>query len=590
MRLVDAQCSASPVPSTGIFDENQSRVETRASRPSAPPMAPPPLVSVVVPFFNPGPFLEDAIAGVLAQTYSRWELLLVDDGSADVSTQIGRRYAATYPERVTYIDGPGHANRGLPLAGNLGLQHARGEFVAPLYADDVWLPGKLQQQTAALAAHAGAGMVCGATQDWFGWTGQPADAARDRIPAIGVQPGSELPAPRLLASILDRRAKLPCLSDVLIRRDAFDRIGGFVEAFVGDNQVYAGDAVIAKLAMHVPIVVSGEWWDRCRQHRASMHARLARAGALHRARRFFLEWLRRQCTEAAVTDAELWRALRSEIRTVRYEHARALLDAVRRRLTSALPALSRALRSSSSPHETGTGVSPCLDDPFAHLRRLVPLDRGYGWNRGLPIDRYYIERFLHTHAPDIHGRVLEVADRTYTMRFGGDRVEVSDVLHAAAGNPQATLVADLTCADTIPSDAFDCVILTQTLPFIYDPGAAVREVFRILKPGGVVLATVPGISPIIRKDMAAWGDYWRFTSRSARRLFERVFPIGSVMVEAHGNVMTAVGFLHGIASGELAADELNHGDPDYEVLITIRAVKPAEERGGRPRARDGVPS
>jgi glycosyltransferase involved in cell wall biosynthesis len=547
-----------------------------------------PLVSVVIPFFNPGPFLEEAIASVLAQTYSHWELLLVDDGSTDVSTQIGRRYAATYPGRVTYIGGPDRANRGLPLAGNIGLQHARGELVAPLYADDVWLPRKLQQQTATLAAHTGAGMVCGATQDWFGWTGQPADAARDRIRAIDVQPGSELPAPRLLASILDRRAKLPCLSNVLIRRDALDRIGGFVEAFVGDNQVYAGDAVIAKLAMHVPVVVSGECWDRRRQHRASMHDLLARSGGLHRARRFFLEWLSFQCTEAAVTDAELWRGLRSEMRSVRYEQARAILSAVRRRLTPARRALSRALRSSSSPYDGGIGVSPRVEDPFARLRRLAPLDRGYGWNRGLPIDRYYIERFLQTHAPDIRGRVLEVADRTYTTRFGGDRVEVSDVLHAAASNPLATLVADLTCADAIPSGAFDCVILTQTLPFIYDPGAAVREVFRILKPGGVVLATVPGISPIIRKDMAAWGDYWRFTSRSARRLFEHVFPIGSVMVEAHGNVMTAVGFLHGIASGELAADELNHGDPDYEVLITIRAVKPAEERGGRPRPLHGV--
>jgi hypothetical protein len=211
---------------------------------------------------------------------------------------------------------------------------------------------------------------------------------------------------------------------------------------------------------------------------------------------------------------------------------------------------------------------------FGSFRRLIPISRHFGKDRGgAPIDRYYIERFLAAHASDIGGHVLEVQDAIYTLQFGGDRVTQSDVLHVVPGNPDATIVADLVCAPHIPSESFDCIILTQVLPFIQDVPSAIRTVHRMLRPGGVVLATVPGISQIIRHDMDRWGDYWRFTTLSARRLFESVFPPAHIEVEAHGNVLVAVAFLHGLASNELQGDELAHVDPDYEVLITIRAVK-----------------
>jgi SAM-dependent methyltransferase len=209
---------------------------------------------------------------------------------------------------------------------------------------------------------------------------------------------------------------------------------------------------------------------------------------------------------------------------------------------------------------------------FGTLRTVSPISRVFGIDRGLPIDRYYIERFLAQHAPDIRGRVLEVADNTYTRRFGGGQVMISDVLFATSGNAKATMVGDLSRGDGLPSDAFDCIILTQTLQFVYDVRAAVRQLYRMLKPDGVLLATVPGISQISRYDMDRWGEFWRFTSLSARRLFEEVSPMG-VHVEAHGNVLAAIAFLHGLATEELQADELNAVDPDYELLIAIRAVK-----------------
>lgn len=203
------------------------------------------------------------------------------------------------------------------------------------------------------------------------------------------------------------------------------------------------------------------------------------------------------------------------------------------------------------------------------LRRVEPISRNWGFDRGQPIDRYYIENFLALHADDIRGRVLEIKDDTYTRRYGGGRVTRSDVLDIVRDNPRATIVADLTSADQIPSDAFDCVILTQTLQYIYDVRAAVRTLHRILKAGGVLLATLPGIS-----QTADQGWCWRFTSLSARRLFEESFPASILRIEAFGNVLAAVSFLRGLAVKELRQDELDHHDPEYAIAMAVRAVKP----------------
>lgn len=211
---------------------------------------------------------------------------------------------------------------------------------------------------------------------------------------------------------------------------------------------------------------------------------------------------------------------------------------------------------------------------FGDLRRLHPISPYWGSERGKPIDRYYIERFLAGHSLDIRGHVLEVGDDTYTRMFGDDRVTQSDVLHVAESRLGVTIIGDLTRADHVPSDDYDCIILTQTLQTIYDVPAAVRTVYRILRPGGVVLVTIPGISKISRYDMDRWGYYWSFTTQSARRLFEIAFPAERVQVCAHGNVLAAIGFLHGLATEELSKEELDYRDPDYELLITIRAMKP----------------
>ena len=202
-----------------------------------------------------------------------------------------------------------------------------------------------------------------------------------------------------------------------------------------------------------------------------------------------------------------------------------------------------------------------------------PVSREFGFERGRPVDRWYIERFLAAHAVDVRGHVLEVAEDSYTQMYGGGDVSASDVLYAAAGNPDATIVGDLTTGEGIPQGAFDCFICTQTLQFIAPAAQAVDGIRNLLAPDGVVLATVPGISQISRVDDAAWGDFWRFTARGARHLFDPVFGTANVDVAAHGNVQAAAAVLYGLAAEDLTDADLAREDPDFPLLITIRATR-----------------
>ena len=210
---------------------------------------------------------------------------------------------------------------------------------------------------------------------------------------------------------------------------------------------------------------------------------------------------------------------------------------------------------------------------FGDLRRLKPISSDYGSSRGLEIDRYYIEKFLAEYSDDVQGRVLEIKHNTYTKKYGRDRVTQSDVLHPVEGNLDATIVADLTKADHLPSDNYDTIIFTQTLQVIYEIRTVIATLHRMLKPGGVLLATVSGMAQLSLDDFDHWGEYWRFTSLSARLLFEEAFYVGNVTVQPYGNVLAAISFLEGLACDDLKRSELDARDRRYEILIAIRAVK-----------------
>jgi len=209
---------------------------------------------------------------------------------------------------------------------------------------------------------------------------------------------------------------------------------------------------------------------------------------------------------------------------------------------------------------------------FGSLRRTTPVSDRWGWDRGTPIDQRYIDAFLDEQRRDIRGHVLEIRDRRYTERFGSGVVQ-SDVLDVDATNADATIVADLTATEGLPENRFDCFILAQTLQYIYDLEAAVAGAKRLLRPGGVVLATVPAVSRVARS-AGVVGDYWRLTTASCGRLFSDAFGEKHVDVRAYGNVLTGVAFLMGLAAEDLADDELRKDDDFFPVLIAVRASKP----------------
>jgi len=206
------------------------------------------------------------------------------------------------------------------------------------------------------------------------------------------------------------------------------------------------------------------------------------------------------------------------------------------------------------------------------IRRTTPLSEAWGRERGTPVDRYYIEQFLEQNRHLIRGRVLELLNSDYSRRFGKG-VETSDVLDIDPQNPAATFIADLAAADAVPSETFDCFILTQTLQYIFDLPAALNHAHRILRPGGTLLCTVPSVSRIGRKYLES--DFWRFTAASCSRLLRDAFPGGAVDVRSRGNVLVSVAFLMGMAHEELSGRELEVEDAYFPLVITARATRAA---------------
>jgi SAM-dependent methyltransferase len=219
--------------------------------------------------------------------------------------------------------------------------------------------------------------------------------------------------------------------------------------------------------------------------------------------------------------------------------------------------------------------------PMRRLRRpyrlgigsVSPLSTEWGFDRGTPIDRYYIGQFLEMHAGDVRGRTLEVKSAAYTRRF--DRgVTQAEILDIDASNPEATIVSDLAIGDGIPEGQFDCFILTQTLHIIYDYRAAIVQSHRLLKPGGVLLVTVPVVSRIIPR-YGLECDYWRFTALACTRMFGDVFGAANVAVRAYGNVLAGTSVLRGVALEEIPRRKLDVHDPYFPILVSVRAVKAA---------------
>jgi glycosyltransferase involved in cell wall biosynthesis len=490
----------------------------------------------VVPCFQQAHFLAEALDSVRQQTRAAAEVIVVDDGSTDDIDAV----LNAYPE-VRVIR---QQNRGLSAARNTGLRNATGEFVLFLDADDRLLPRAIEAGAGALSKRPGCAFAYGRFR-YFGAGG----TVTPRKPRLV----SEDPFTAMLA-----QNYIAMHATVVYRRDVLLACGGFDERLKAceDYDVYL------RLSRDHPIAAHDEFVAEYRQHDESMSrdpVRMLRSvfTVLDAQRPF-------------ITSPERQRAFRSgRIRWQQWYARRVLksspLDALRYSVLNPkamllwlVPGIGRRVA-----RRWRRWRDRKID--FGSFRRLTPISDDFGADRGTPIDRYYIEAFLQRNAAGIRGNVLEIGDDHYTKTYGSG-VTRADVLNIDP-SPNATIVADLADGDVIRSGQFDCVIVTQTLQYVLDVEKAVATLARIVKPGGVVLATVPGITQLSRDE---WADLWcwSFTPLSARKLFERHF--GAVIVEAHGNVLTSVSFLEGVPSAALTEAELAQHDPQYPMLITVR--------------------
>ena len=305
-------------------------------------MTPAPLVSGVLIFLNAEAFLEEAIESVLVQTCNDWELLLVDDGSTDRSTSIARRYAELQDERIIYLEHHGHMNRGKSTSRNLGLQRARGEYVAFLDADDAWLPAKLARQTATLSRHPEAVMLYGPTQYWHSWTLET--RKRDFRGVLGVRADVLYRGSYLLSRYLARTGIVPGICSILARRKAVVAVGGFEESI---QQLFEDQTLIAKLCLYGPVFVDSGCYDLYRQHPRSSSSQAVNAGAYNPWRPSlshlaYLEWLADYVETQPVPDDNLRRKLKRELWIERHRFAgnmiglgRLVIEILRRKLSFA---------------------------------------------------------------------------------------------------------------------------------------------------------------------------------------------------------------------------------------------------------------
>ena len=532
-----------------------------------------PLISVVIPCFNQARFLGEAIGSVFAQTNRNFEIIVIDDGSTDATPDVVGKFT-----QVHYIK---QKNQGLAAARNTGIWASRGGYLVFLDADDRLLPDALAAGLRCIEKFPNCAFVSGGHR---------------RIDKAGKIIETPTP-PRIekehyLAFL--RGNYVGMHGAVLYQRKPLIATGGFCDSLPAceDYELYLRLARTHPVHCHDAIVAEYRTYDSSISNNTMtmlpialkvLHSQLKHLKEDPRRKNAYREGVRywtdlykeKYKTQLAQcrSKGEVSKILTSLFAVIRYAPKQSLKGMYWWVLRPAIPT---PLRHLWARLRRDSYYPPVGRIRFGDLRRITPISESFGFDRGLPIDRYYIERFLADYSEDIRGRVLEMGDPNYTRQFGGDRVTKSDVLHVSKGNPLATFVGDLACASKIPSKTFDCIIVTQTMHLIYDIRAAIDTLHRIIKPNGVLLLTVPGVSQI---SLDQWGKswYWSFTSISIRQLLEEFFPAECLNITSYGNVLAATAFLHGIATSELEPTELNFCDPQYEVLITVRASKPITE-------------
>ncbi len=513
--------------------------------------------------------LHETLSSVAMQTHAVAEVILVL-GADPTRPPDGRGLSLT----TVVADADGVAS-----ALNAGLQEAQNDHVLFVASGDRLTPIAIAAALKRAKQQPDAGFVHGAHRfvSHYGVALGPrrhAELGRDAYAGL------------LGGRVIDVHAT------VLYRTDLLRRVGGFREEFQScpDYDAQLRLARAHPVAEYLTETALSRDEDRTAKE---LRVRLEHLQRVHRAHR------------PDARDPEVWQeAWRRGVQALRDRFAQEVLTAAKSagnlRIRSVLTAAqlsprfvlgegaARALRRGAEalPGPVGDAVARRRPDLRAlrrgrvrlgDLERTEPISRDFGFDRGVPVDRYYIESFLDRVRHDISGRVLEVGEAAYSRRFGGSRVVQQDIVHVHAGNPAATIIGDISQPGTLPPSTFDCIVLTQTLHLIYELQAAVRELFSALKPGGVLLLTVPGISQI---DRGEWGEqwYWALTPAAVRRLLGEVFGEEAVSITSHGNAYSATTFLQGLALDEVDQRKLDVVDEAYPVIVTAHATRWTQER------------
>jgi len=500
-------------------------------------------ISVIIPSYNHGKFLPRAIGSVLNQHYPDTEIVVIDDGSCDDTAEVVKAFPM-----VRYFFQP---NQGLSAARNAGIDRASGLYLVFLDADDWLEKDALQFNMDQLLRHPEAAFVSGGH--------------------IKVNPDGKI-LETVTADIQDDHYRhllegnyIGMHGTVMYRRWVFGhfRYDKSLPA-CEDYDLYLKISRDFPVVHHTQIIASYQIHGHNMSSDTSLMLRWVLA-VLDRQKGLLRTESERTSLERG---RQIWTAYYSSSPVKKKEQLN-----MRKQIKKYLPDVLRRMMFKG-------GLIKHYVPAHGHIRqgdfaRVKPFSTQFGYDRGGPVDRYYIENFLERHADLVAGNILEIGDNDYTLRYGASKITKTDILHIDANNPNATIIGDLSNAPQIADNTYDCIILTQTLHLIYDFKEAIQTCYRILKPGGSLLMTVPGITHI---DQGEWKEnwLWAFTGSSVSRLLKPVFSERNVEVETYGNVFAAAAFLYGMGVNEVKKKDLDYHDPHYQVIIVAKAVKPIQ--------------
>lgn len=560
-----------------------------------------PKISVLIHFLNAAKYLPQAIDSVLRQTFSAWELILVDGGSNDDSVAIAKHYQTERPDQIRVLEHAGATTLGIFSSRIWGAEAAHALILALLDSDDEWHPQFLERHY-AIYQHVFAerpGMVYCPVAYWWEDAACAAQSYVQPIPA----PGLHEPPTLLIPFLEDGYQRSAANSAVMIARElvlqAKPLIGTANEGMVEDQYLWSC------LLTRMPVFVNPEPLVRYRQWGGSTCSTTIKTDKAKALREVHLRWLREHLRTSYHGDQQgelLQRVTQLAQREYPFSEQPQLEHAPAPSISPCRQAIQRGkrlLRDLIKPHlpeksyrrlQQAYRVGHDLfwfapnaaQTPLRRTFRLIktrirfavkiaPLSEQWGYDRGVPLHRHFLDQFLREFADDIRGHCLEFQENSYTTKFGGLRVTAIDILHKEAGNAAATIVADLTQPNQIPSNRFDCIICTHVLHIVAELDVFIAELHRILKPDGVLLVAVPHIS----MNGLEWHELWRFTPEGLQTVLAKSFDSEAMTLRAYGNSLTAAGELRGVVTEEFTASELNTHDPRFASEICARAVKRA---------------